>query len=158
DDLTPIEQMAPQVAAEDVHLFTPRDAYRFRTTVQQESMPYDPTAGQNPPYGASINYYLKAAPRGDVRIAILDAAGKVVRTMAGTRVAGVNRVYWDLRTNPTRPIRLRTPPDFAPEITVGPEGFRPMPGDRALTLLAPPGTYTIRLSVDGKDYSEKVKV
>jgi hypothetical protein len=158
DDLTSLEQMTPQVAAEAAHLFTPRDAYRFRTTVQQESMPYDPTAGQNPQYGASINYYLKAAPSGDVRIAILDAAGKVVRNMSGTKVAGVNRVYWDLRSDPTRVVRLRTPPDYAPEITVGPEGWRPMPGDRALTLLAPPGVYTIRLTVDGKDYTEKVNV
>ena len=158
DDLTPLEQMTPQVAAGAAHLFTPRDAYRFRTTVQQESMPYDPTAGQNLPYGASLNYYLKTAPQGDVRIAILDATGKIVRNMPGTKTAGVNRLYWDLRGNPTRQIRLRTPPDFAPEITVGPEGFRPMPGDRAITLLMKPGVYTVRLSVDGKDYTQNLNV
>lgn len=158
DDLTPLEQMTQQVADSAAHLFAPRDAYRFRTTVQQESMPYDPTAGENPQYGASINYHLKTSPQGDVRIAIPDAAGKVVRNMPGTKTAGVNRVYWDFRGNPTRQIRLRTPPDYAPEITTGPEGWRPMPGDSALTQLAAPGTYTIRLTVDGREYSQKLNV
>jgi hypothetical protein len=48
----------------DVHLFAPRDAYRFRNAVQPESTPNDPTVEQNPPYGASLGYYLKSAPQG----------------------------------------------------------------------------------------------
>ncbi len=46
DDLTTLEQLTPQVVGSDAYLFAPRDTYRFRTAVQQESMPYDPTAGQ----------------------------------------------------------------------------------------------------------------
>lgn len=158
DDLTALEQMTSQVTDSTAYLFAPRDTYRFRFTVQPEAPAYDPTAGQNPPYGADINYYLKSAPQGDVRIAIQDSGGRTVRTLTATKLAGLNRIYWDLRFNPTKQMRLRTPPEYAPEIGVGPEGWRPAPGEARIAILAPPGTYTIKLTVDGKEYSQPLKV
>ena len=158
DDLTPLEQMTAQTADASAHLFPPRDAYRFRTTTQPESMPNDPTAGQNPPYGASIDYYLKSAPRGDVRLQILDASGRVVRSLQASKQAGVNRTWWDLRFAPTNPMRLRTSPQYAPEVTLGPDGWRPAPAEQRLALLAPPGTYTVKLMADGKEYTQPLKV
>src|SRR5262249_22766424 len=68
-----------------------------------------------------------------------------------------NRIYWDLRFEPTHQMRLRTAPEYAPEIMNGPEGWRPG-GERGLAILAPPGAYTIKLTVDGKDYTEPLKV
>ncbi len=158
DDLTTLEQLTPQVVGSDAYLFAPRDTYRFRTAVQQESMPYDPTAGQNPPYGAAIDYYLKSAPRGGARVAILDAEGRTVRTMTGSAQSGVNRLWWDLRFTPTKPMRLRTSPEYAPEITMNSEGWRPSPEGGAISLLAPPGTYTVKLTVEGKDYTRTLKL
>ena len=76
DDLTPIQQMNQTVRDSTVHLFPPRPAYRFRQSTVPVTMSDDPSAGQNPPYGAAINYYLKAAPAGDVRIRIADAKGQ----------------------------------------------------------------------------------
>ena len=52
--------------------------------------------GENSPRGAMINYYLKAATTGDVKISIADATGRVIRTMDGTKKAGINRVLWNL--------------------------------------------------------------
>ena len=158
DDLTPLEQMTPQVAESSAYLFPPRDSYRFRGAVQPEQPTYDPTAGQNPPYGAPINYYLKSAPPSDVRVAILDASGRTVRTMTAAKQAGLNRLVWNLRYEPTRQMRLRTAPQYAPEITMGPEGWRSVLGERRVSLLAPPGTYTVKLTVDGKDYTQKLNV
>ena len=159
DDLTALEQMTPQTAESSAQLFPPRDTYRFRSAVQPESVPYDPTAGQNPPYGAFINYYLKSAPQTDVRIAIQDASGRTVRTLTtAPRQAGLNRIVWDLRFNPTRQMRLRTSPEYAPEVRVGPEGWRSAPGERRLSVLAPPGAYTVKLTVDGKDYTRPLRV
>ena len=64
DDITPLRAMTPQVLAADAHLFTPRPAYRFRG-ITAPSTPYDdPTVGENPQYGAAINYYLKQARAG----------------------------------------------------------------------------------------------
>ncbi|HXF05439.1 MAG TPA: sialidase, partial [Blastocatellia bacterium] len=98
DDITPLQQLTPQVLAAEAHLFAPRPAYRFHPITPPMMMSNDPTAGQNPPYGASINYYLKSVPSGDVTIRILDARGQLVRTLQGTKQAGLNRVWWDLRT------------------------------------------------------------
>jgi photosystem II stability/assembly factor-like uncharacterized protein len=151
DDLTSLEQFTPQVTESAAYLFAPRDTYRFRTAVQAEAMPYDPTAGQNPPYGASIDYYLKSAPQSGARIAIVDAAGRTVRTMNGTVQSGINRVWWDLRFTPTKPAHMRTSPEYAPEIPIG-------PGIQGLALLAPPGTYTVKLTVEGKDYTRPLKL
>ncbi len=48
DDITPLQQLTPQVLAADAHLFTPRPAYRFRP-ITAPSTPYDdPTVGENP--------------------------------------------------------------------------------------------------------------
>jgi hypothetical protein len=81
-----------------------------------------------------------------------------VRTMLGPSQAGLNRVWWDLRFTPTKPIRLRTSPLYAPEFTMGPDGFRPPSSGTPIALLAPPGTYTVKLTVDGKDYTQPIKV
>jgi len=158
DDIAPLEQMTQQVLESSAHLFAPRDAYRFRTAAQPESMPNDPTAGQNPPYGASINYYLKSAPQGGARIAIVDASGRTVRTLTGGAQPGINRIWWDLRFAPTKQMRLRTSPEYAPDVTVGVEGWRPAPGEQRISLLAPPGTYTVKLMVDGKECAQSLKV
>ena len=158
DDLTPLEQMTPQTADESAHLFAPRDAYRFRTATQYESMPNDPTAGQNPPYGASLNYYLKSAASRPPRIEILDVSGKSVRTLTGSAQPGLNRVWWDLRFAPTKTMHLRTPPEYAPDIGLNQEGWRPAPDARPFSLLAPPGSYIVKLTVDGKEYTQTLKV
>jgi len=158
DDLSALEQMTPQALDSSAHLFAPRDTYRFRTTVEPEAPAYDPTAGQNPPYGATIDYYLKSAPAGDVRIVIQDSGGRTVRTFArAAKQAGLNRMYWDLRFEPTHQMKLRNAPEYAPEITNSPDGWRPG-GERRIAILAPPGTYTVKMTVDGKDYSQPLKV
>jgi photosystem II stability/assembly factor-like uncharacterized protein len=158
DDVTPLEQMASQVTDSAAFLFPPRDAYRFRTKVQPEAPTYDPTAGVNAPYGASINYYLKSVPKSDVKFTVLDASGRAVRTFNGTKQGGVNRVDWDLRFTPSKEMRLRTPPEYAPEIAEGPDGTRPAPGAPRISVLAPPGSYTVKMTVDGKDYTQKLTV
>ena len=118
----------------------------------------DPSEGRNPPDGAVLHYFLKAVPEGEVKIAVLDAAGKTIRTLDGTKDVGLNRVHWDLRHDKTKEIRLRTSPPFAPDTKVGPEGWRAFPGGGRLAVLAPPGKYTVKLSVAGKDYSEALEV
>ncbi|HKW89620.1 MAG TPA: hypothetical protein VJN21_12790 [Candidatus Acidoferrales bacterium] len=161
DDLTPIEQMTDEVRASDAHLFAPRDAYRFRGVSEPAAVSYDPTTGHNPPYGADISYYLKSAAKDDVKLAILDASGKTVRTFDAKdlkKEAGVNRMWWDLRFDPSKEIHLRTSPLYAPEVKVGPEGWRPAPAVGPISLLAPPGTYTVKLTAGGHEYTQKLNV
>jgi hypothetical protein len=69
DDLTPLQQLTPEVLGEPAHLFPPRPAYRFRQITNDSVIREDEvSAGNDPPYGAGINYYLKqTAPAGTVR-------------------------------------------------------------------------------------------
>ena len=151
DDLGPLQQMNASVRDSNAHLFTPRPAYRFRNTAVPVSVDYDPTAGQNPPYGASINYYLKTAPAGEVKIRIENASGQIARTLTGTKTAGINRVNWDLRGEQTKEVRLRTSPAYAPEIRNGAEGWRLAPDGGRMSVLLPPGTYTVKLLIGGAE-------
>ncbi|HEV2445417.1 MAG TPA: sialidase, partial [Candidatus Sulfopaludibacter sp.] len=100
----------------------------------------------------------KAAPQGPVRLAIVDTSGRTVRSLAASSQPGLNRVWWDLRFEPTRQIRLRTAPTYAPEVTLNAQGWRPAPGERRVSLLAPPGSYTVKLTIAGKDYTQTLKV
>jgi hypothetical protein len=158
DDLTPIQQMTSEVMNANAHLFTIHPTYRFRGITVPYASSDDPTAGQNPPYGASISYYLKSAPRNDPSIKIVDAEGKTVQTIRGTRNAGLNRVWWNLRTDQSKEVRLRTSPAYAPEVRVNAEGWRPLPEGGRMTILVPPGTYTVKLSVDGQEFSQPLTI
>jgi hypothetical protein len=164
DDITPLQQLTPEVLASAAHLFPPRAAYRFRE-ITTSSAPWDDTVfGEDAPYGASINYYLQAASADAVTVTILDGQGAVVRTLTGPQASGLNRLYWDLRYEATTEVRLRTSPLYAPHIQVGPEGWRPLPGRARgagpgrMAILAPPGTYTVQLSVGGRQLSQTLEV
>ena len=157
DDITPLRQLTPEVLAKGAHLFTLRAAYRFRPITAPSTSYDDPTRGEDPEYGASINYFLKAPVAGGVKLTVTDAQGQVVRTLTGSNVAGINRVYWDLRHEPTMEVRLRTSPIYAPHIIPGPNG-RPAPGTGQLAILAPPGRYTVTLSAGGVEQSQPLEV
>ncbi|HEX4682742.1 MAG TPA: hypothetical protein VH277_08550 [Gemmatimonadaceae bacterium] len=158
DDLSPLQKMTPEVVSSAAYLFAPRSAYRFRDINGNYSMSDDPTAGQNPPFGAGINYWLASPPSAAPSIAITDAAGKLVRTISGTRASGLNRVYWDLRNETSKAPRMRTKPMYDAEFTMDADGTRAAPGFGTLAVLMPPGRYTITLTVDGRKYSRPLDV
>jgi len=158
DDLTPIQQMNQTVRDSSAHLFPPHLTYRFRPVTVPVTMSDDPSAGQNPLYGAAISYYLKSAPTGDVRIRIQDSTGQTVRTLNGTKNAGLNRVTWNLEGEQTTDVRMRTSPEFAPEVKLGPDGTRSAPGAGRIGILLPPGNYTVKLVVGGQELSQPLVV
>ncbi|MCK7479882.1 MAG: hypothetical protein M0C28_23275 [Candidatus Moduliflexus flocculans] len=93
-----------------------------------------PRSGENPKYGASISYYLKAAAPEPVTLTILDAKGEVVRTLTGTGRAGLNRVHWDLRGEPSRHDPDAHQPPRRPRRT---SGWGPRAGGRRLAAARP---------------------
>jgi hypothetical protein len=149
DDLSPLQKLTPVALASEAQLFAPRAAYRWRNIPGNYFMDSDQTAGQNPPYGAAINYWLKAAPSGAVTIEILDSTRKVVRTLRPTARAGLNRTYWDLQSDATPAPRMRTKPMFNEEFELDTAGTRATPGLGGFSILMPPGRYTVRLTVPG---------
>ncbi len=149
DDIGALRATTPAVLAKTAHLYAPRDAYRFRPITAPSTTYDDPTSGDNPEYGASINYYLKGAlPDSSVKVAIMDSQGAVVRTITGTNAAGINRINWDLKFEPSTEVRLRTSPMYAPHIVPDAKG-REAPGTGTFSILAPPGRYTVRLTAGG---------
>jgi photosystem II stability/assembly factor-like uncharacterized protein len=158
DDITPIQQMNPEVMSANAHLFPVHDTYRLRGITLPYASGDDPTAGQNPPYGADINYFLKSQTR-NVSLKIVDAQGQTIQTIRGSGNAGLNRVWWNLRSEQSKEVRLRTSPLYAPEIRVNAEGWRALPEGGRMNILMPPGTYTVKLSVDGQEVgSQPLKV
>jgi hypothetical protein len=158
DDITPLQLMNDDILNSDAHLFPPRAVYRFQFITEPMAVTYDPSAGQNPPYGAPINYYLKSEGSEKVEITILDAEGRVVRSIEGPKDAGINRIWWDLRYEATTEIKLLTSPPYAPEIGVGPEGWRAFPGGGRLSVLIPPGNYTVRLTAGDQTFEQPLEV
>ncbi len=156
DDITPLQQMSAAVTASDVHLFEQRPAYRFhqRTSPQQPNI--DMSQGENPAYGASINYWLGSVPSASVTVRISDSAGNVVRTLEGTRSRGINRVMWDLEDEGTPTIRMRTTPLYADWVDLGPNRVRTVGGGPS--ILQPPGTYTVTLIVGDRELTTDLVV
>ena len=71
---------------------------------------------------------------------------------------GINRVWWNLRSEPSTQMRLRTSPLYAPDVKPGPEGWRPAPGAGRIDLLVPPGTYTVTLTLGEQRLTQKLNV
>ncbi|MFV1987101.1 MAG: sialidase [Gemmatimonadota bacterium] len=161
DDITAIQQIAgardPATSGGSADtplptaptLFAPRPAYRFRYRASAMSQPDDPVAGTNPEFGASIHYYLPSdlSDADSLEVQILDSAGDTVTTLSGSEEAGLHRLMWGLRGEPTTQARLRTKPDESPHFQMPERGWRPMPDGGRLTMLVPPGRYTVRLSI-----------
>jgi photosystem II stability/assembly factor-like uncharacterized protein len=80
DDLTPLRQVAEAAAASGVYLFKPEIGIRIRSgTNDPTPWPPELLAGENPPNGAIIDYYLPTDTN-EVRMELLDATGQLLRT------------------------------------------------------------------------------
>jgi hypothetical protein len=175
DDLTQLRQLADDLLEQPFRLCKPRDTYRPATSFRvqkpapgksyqrgvggyvaytQTQDPYGDVvlhfldSGANPPDGVIVTYYLQDKPAGEVTLSFLDAQGGLIKTFSSTapesgssgtgeqRVpaeVGMNRFIWHMRY-----------PDA-----------RLVPGDKLLEdkvggPLAPPGTYQVRLAVNGE--------
>ena len=172
DDITPLRQMQAATVAADAHLFQPQPAWRFRWNKNTDTpLPPDEPAGQNPPDGAIINYRLASAAS-EVTLDVLDRAGGVVRTYSSKDVAeppvegrnipdywirphqpllasaGLHRFVWDLR-------------HVAPAVSGYSYPIAAVAGATPRTpqgTIVPPATYTIRLRVDGADFTAPLVV
>jgi len=163
DDITPLQQLTPEVAASAAHLFAPRPAYRFQSISAPFTMFDDQSDGENPPYGASLNYWLAEATDDGATVEIANAAGEVVRTLEGTASAGVNRVWWDLMNEPVEQVRLRTKPLYGEDVSLGEDRWRPLPGGPlggpgAGTYRQAPGMYTVTLRVGDEVMTQQLEV
>ncbi|HEV2482900.1 MAG TPA: ferric reductase-like transmembrane domain-containing protein [Puia sp.] len=163
DDITPIREFSSAVQQQDAYLFSLRKAWRFRSKISihgERSF----SSGQNPPYGADINYYLRDTVKDTVKVLILDEAGNTIQQIDGSNKRGVNRVWWDLGLQPYVLPPLRTRPEDADWVKLDSNGERAMviydldigPGLPTTKVL--PGTYTVVLKIGDKEYRQPVEV
>lgn len=139
DDLTALQQWAAAQSSA-VTLFPIRDAYRMWqwppvNTFTDPKIPPNEYAGANPPYGAIVTYYLARAAK-SASVTIVDSHGQIVRRLDAKDVgkhAGMNRVAWDLN-------------DDGPAKWTGTFKENQGPGSGAEAV---PGSYVVRLTVDG---------
>jgi photosystem II stability/assembly factor-like uncharacterized protein len=142
-------------------LFVPRPAYRFRFKESPMSQPGDPAAGENPEYGATIHYYLPEDldEDTDLELAVLDADGEqVVELEDLDDEAGLHRVHWDLRGERTTEAKLRTKVEENPHVPIPDRGWRSAPDSPRMSIVMPPGRYTVRLTVGEAELTRELTV
>jgi photosystem II stability/assembly factor-like uncharacterized protein len=84
DDVTPLRQAAEAAAASSAYLFKPETGIRIRFgTNDPTPWPPELPAGENPPAGAIVDYYLPSAAS-QVKLEFLNAQGRVIRTYSST--------------------------------------------------------------------------
>ena len=213
DDLTPLHQMTAAIVDAEAHLFAPRPTVRWRAyrghgmkpgpgrevayrmagsvgyayrqvespTGEKKERPLD--AGENPPDGVVVHYWLKEAPAGDVTLTFLGADGREIRSFTSrpdaTRPA--ESVASPAATGGEEPGPQQTPPEPAgeeeprPTRQAGANRFvwnlrgrdaTKLPDNKGrggtLEMLAaprvPPGTYQVRLTVAGRTLSQSFEV
>jgi photosystem II stability/assembly factor-like uncharacterized protein len=169
DDITPLRQIGQATMADAAFLFRPQEAWRFRWNKWTDTpLPPDEPAGQNPPDGAIVHYFLKGPAAAPITLEILDSAGQIVRryqsddppeppaegrnipdywirpSRALATTAGLHRFVWDLH-HPAPAAAKFTYPISAIYADTPREPRGPW---------AVPGNYTVRLIVDGKTLTQ----
>src|SRR5579864_2541805 len=178
DDITPLRQIAANaqaISSSPVYFFQPAEAIRTRINSNWDQpfsieVPHAP----NVPYGAVVDYYLSHEPSGPIQLQVSDSKGNLVRTMSSTppppiedaayphywlaapetRIlsthVGLNRVNWNLQHDDPPALRhdLENQMNMvAGSTTPGPHGPQVIPG-----------VYTLKLTVDGKVFTQDVTV
>jgi photosystem II stability/assembly factor-like uncharacterized protein len=174
DDIGPLREVIG--AATQVTLLKPSPAIRARRSTGSDTpIPPDEPAGQNPPDGAVIDYYLPQAAKGAVTIEVLDSAGAIVRRASSTdsvgfsaaerekelipeywirqpkalaATAGMHRFIWDLHGTTPRAARRSFPISAVPRDTPQePSGPRVVPG-----------VYRVRLEIGSRKWEQPLTV
>lgn len=164
DNISPLREYDIDAQDKQAHLFSLRPAYRF---LDQQSIKTDGpslNSGKNPEYGSDINYYLRDSTDQKVEIQILTADDELIRTLAGKKSAGINRVMWDLRYEPTFKPKLQSAPPGRPWVQLNGEGWRPLVTwdlDLMRGQFGPkvvPDTYKVKLIVGETEFIREVEV
>ncbi|HEU4630880.1 MAG TPA: hypothetical protein VFS08_14110 [Gemmatimonadaceae bacterium] len=174
DDVSPLRQWTDSLTRSDVALVRPATATRWRWNVNTDTpIPPDEPAGENPPDGAIVDYWLRDAAGGPVTLEVLDARQRLVRRYSSadtamaprdignvpaywirpTRVLsatpGLHRFVWDLRWSPPTTANGGSYPIAAIEEDTPREPRGPW---------VAPGTYTLRLTASGRTVTQPITV
>jgi hypothetical protein len=171
DGIAPLRQATQADMRKAAVLYAPPTAVRVRWNMNSDTpLPQEEPAGQNPPDGAIIDYYLPADAKGGATLEILDAKGAVVRSYSSSEPAdvippqniplywirpqqrlsaaeGAHRFFWDLHYAP-----LALPPSYP----IAAIYQQTAPDPTSPWVL--PGTYSVRLTVNGASITKPLVV
>ena len=179
DDITPLRQLTSQLISQSTILYKPQTSYRVRWNMNTDTpLPQEEPAGQNPPDGAIIDYYLKEKAK-NVTLQIIyqygkpyitDIPGKIICSYNSNdtpyNIPAVNiPIYW-IRPQQTlsaeagshrflwdmKYTALNVPPSYPIAAIYN----NTAPGQTAPWVM--PGTYIARLIVDGKTYDQSFEI
>ncbi len=170
DNITPLRQLAVK---NQTLLFKPQTALRVRWNQNTDTpLPPDEPAGENPPDGAMIDYYLDKNAKGAVTLEIKDKQGNVVRRFSSadkfapvkdtnnvpaywirppqllSSEAGAHRFLWDLHYAPIEGVEAQYP-IAAVYRNTAPVSTSPW---------VQPGDYSVALTVGGKTFTQPMTV
>jgi hypothetical protein len=173
DNITPLRQFEPKAVSAEAFLYKPQIAVRVRWSMNTDTpLPPDVAAGENPPDGAVIDYYLASASSSPVTLEIRDSAGKTVRKYSSadkpdqidpmlnipaywvrppqvlSATAGMHRWLWDMHYPALPGVEAEYP------ISAVPHNTAPQPTSPWVM----PGQYTVVLTANGKSYSQPLTV
>ena len=98
DNINALQEMTPDVLSKQAALFSIGDAEMInynREGAHTGDMYY---RGENPEFGAAIDYYLKdTVAMDDISITIHELSGEQIATVRPSNDKGVNRVHWTFR-------------------------------------------------------------
>jgi hypothetical protein len=168
-----LRQISADMVDAPAELFAPGDAWRVRWNRWTDTpLPQEEPAGENPPDGAILYYWLASTPIAPVVLEVLDADGSLIRRFAsddpprppleGQNVPeywirpeqrlsaepGMHRFTWDMTYPPPAGVGSRYPISAiymnTPRVPTGPWVL--------------PGRYSVRMTVDGRSYTEALTV
>jgi photosystem II stability/assembly factor-like uncharacterized protein len=173
DDITALRQWDEKASASGAVLFAPAPALRIHWNSNTDTpLPPDVPAGQNPPEGAILDYYVKAASSGPVTLEIQDSSGKTVRHFSSTDPVtppnplleipsywlrppqhlssdtGFHRFLWDMHYTPVSGIK--------PEYPIAAVAGNTVPQPTSPWVM--PGKYTVVLTAGGQEYRQALTV
>ena len=154
-----------------VALFKPQVATRVRWNMNTDTpLPPEEPAGENPPDGAMIEYYLPNATNDIVQIDILNQQKEVIRTFKSndtlykipdvniplywirpqkivSNQSGMHRLLWDMKYTPLNlPVSY---PMTAVKNNTAPDATAPW---------VLPGTYTVRMTIGSKTLEQPLEI
>jgi photosystem II stability/assembly factor-like uncharacterized protein len=179
DDITPLRQLTTQLAKQPAILYKPQTAHRVRWNMNTDTpLPQEEPAGQNPPDGAVIDYFLNKKAE-NIILEIIQysknpnearTGRSIIRRYSNTDTLyktgdvnipeywirpqqilsgepGHHRFIWDMKYEP-----LNVPPSY-PIAAIYMNTARDQTAPWVM-----PGSYSIHLIVDGKEYAESFTV
>jgi len=142
DNLSALQELTPDALNQQAALFTIPTGVMINyqnTGAHTGDMYY---RGENPQYGALMDYYLKdVVSKDDIKLEVFDLEGTYINTVKVDTTAGVNRAAWNMTYKSNQPT-----------MRFGNRSFTPS-GPRVV-----PGLYVARLTVKGNVMEQNFRV